>query len=147
MTNLSNEEQAVLVKALESDGVVAQPFVSRFIELGLAWPEVSRGDEIYLTQAGHIVATFIKENIERKRLETALEKLKEWKVAAGERWLDHEFTLKSSGNWVVSLFWFIGKWLDESETKHASSPDPLTAVIEASKQTPWILEECLNIQT
>lgn len=129
------DEREALIRALENDGTFpdgVMPYDSLFA-LELVW---LRTDGVAgLTAVGHLLAVELRKG---DRLERAQQKLKEWGPTVGQgAWL--EWAL-ADGAWTVYMKWS-SDFRGEPGEACLRDFDPLTAVIEASRQTPWELEE------
>lgn len=154
MTDLTTEEKAALVKALDNGGELS----GRFCSVVTASDLYARGGLVHssrvtapLTPAGHIVATLLRENEAGRRLERAKELLAEWEKMADDARQPHPMlacttlTYEPGHDWCATF-----EWAERNEklgchsvcaSGERQSPDPLTAVIATSQQTPWKLEE------
>lgn len=140
---LTDEEKAALIDALEAEGRevvgLSHQAMIRLDAIGLIVYHQStrRG---CLATAGQIVAELLKKE---SRLERAREKLKEWATKArvtGFEWTD--WTMSETSRKGTLRFSVVLTWWDQGARDWCQrDPDPLTAVIEASKRTPWPLEE------
>lgn len=84
------------------------------------------------------------------RLAMAKAKLTEWEKLADEARQPHQVSVCAAIQWEPDHGWTAEmEWPEEDvrlgahtvSTCGPESDDPLTAVVEASKQTPWPLEE------
>lgn len=142
---LTDEEKAALTAALDGgqdDDLTIKQW-QRLADLGLVvWEHAWE-----LTPAGQIVATLLKREA---RLERAKAKLIEWEQTADENRQENPVAACATLVWEPSHGWYATvEWAERDErlgphsvnTCGPADDDPLTAVIEASKRTPWPVEE------